>query len=231
MVARRHDARLRAKPRGLGGRCRRKRRAPCRVRRSAGLGTGRTAARARPGRPPADRRTRRQRARSCRGDGSGLVGERVRRWYLVPLSILAALVLVGAGASVIRIGTSGPDVLVGSAGSDALDGRGGADRLSGLPGNDRLVGGADRLLGGAGTDRLLGGAGSDQLVGGAGTDGFDAGGTPQAREPSLVSGTRGSESWTRPRHRHRLQSGAGRDVVVADLIDIVSSKCEVVRRR
>jgi Ca2+-binding RTX toxin-like protein len=148
---------------------------------------------------------------------------RVRRWHLVPLSSLA-LVLVGGGAiastSVLRIGTSGPDVLVGSAGVDALDGRGGADRLSGLAGNDRLIGGAgaDRLLGGAGTDRLLAGAGADQLVGGAGSDGFDGG----AGNDTISA---------RDKERDAISCGAGRDVVVADLIDVVSSKCEVVRRR
>ena len=142
-----------------------------------------------------------------------------------------AIVLVGAGTvaaaspagidatSVIRIGTSGPDVLTGGAGADILDGRGGADRLSGLAGNDRIVGGAgaDRLLGGSGTDRLLAGAGTDQLVGGAGTDGFDGG----AGNDTITA---------RDKERDAISCGVGRDTVIADLIDVVSSNCEVVRR-
>jgi Ca2+-binding RTX toxin-like protein len=156
------------------------------------------------------------------GDDFGSV--RVRRWHLVPLSSLVALALVGAGAiastSVVRIGTSGPDVLTGTAGVDALDGRGGADRISGLVGNDRLIGGAgnDRLLGGAGTDRLLGGAGNDRLVGGVGSDGFDGG----AGNDMLTANDKA---------RDAIGCGVGQDVVVADLIDIVSANCEVVRRR
>ena len=156
------------------------------------------------------------------GDDFGSV--RVRRWHLVLFSSLAALALVGAGAiastSVIRIGTSGPDVLTGTAGVDALDGRGGADRLSGLAGNDRLIGGAgaDRLLGGPGTDRLLGGAGSDRLDGGVGNDGLDGG----AGNDMLTANDKA---------RDVIGCGVGQDVVVADLIDIVSANCEVVRRR
>jgi len=144
----------------------------------------------------------------------------------------AFIVLFGTGAiaaappagvettSVIRIGTSGPDVLIGSARADTLDGRAGTDRLSGLAGNDRIIGGAgsDRLLGGAGTDRLLAGAGSDQLVGGAGTDGFDGG-----AGSDMIS--------ARDRERDAISCGVGRDTVTADLIDVVSSNCEVVRRR
>jgi Ca2+-binding RTX toxin-like protein len=152
--------------------------------------------------------------------------------FISASGLAVALVLVAAGAiaaatpagdyakSVFRVGTSGPDVLTGSGGADALDGRGGADRLSGLAGNDRLIGGAgaDRLLGGPGTDRLLGGAGSDRLDGGAGNDGLDGG----AGNDMLTANDKA---------RDVIGCGVGQDVVVADLIDIVSVNCEVVRRR
>lgn len=154
------------------------------------------------------------------------------RRFVSALSLTVALVLVPAAAiaaatpagdyakNVFRIGTSGSDVLTGSAGADVLDGRAGHDRVSGLAGEDRLIGGAgnDYLLGGAGTDRLLGGAGNDRLVGGAGSDGLDGG----AGNDRLTANDKA---------RDAISCGVGRDSVLADLIDVVASNCEVVRRR
>jgi uncharacterized delta-60 repeat protein len=99
----------------------------------------------------------------------------------------------------------------GTAGANTLRGTARADTLRGLGGNDKLYGAAgnDRLFGGSGNDRLFGGLGRDLLEGGIGND------TISARDSA----------------RDTIRCGRGRDVVIADRIDIVARDCERVTRR
>ncbi|GIU94604.1 MAG: hypothetical protein KatS3mg012_1061 [Gaiellaceae bacterium] len=93
-----------------------------------------------------------------------------------------------------------------------------AARVVGGEGDDRLVGTprADVLLGGGGSDRLFGLAGDDLLDGGTGADALDAG--PGAdRVAASYDGA-----------RDVLRCGPGRDVVNADLRDLVAGDCELV---
>ena len=85
-----------------------------------------------------------------------------------------------------------------------------ADVLRGTPFADVLrgLGGPDRLFGLGGADRLTGGPGNDTLSGGDGND------TISARDGA----------------RDTISCGRGRDVVVADRLDLVARDCEIVRR-
>jgi hypothetical protein len=96
-----------------------------------------------------------------------------------------------------------------------------AARIVGGDGPDRLVGtpGADTLLGRGGADRLLGLGGSDLLDGGGGRDVLD-GGPGADRLAAQYDGA-----------RDVVRCGPGADVVNADLLDVVSSDCELVGRR
>ena len=127
------------------------------------------------------------------------------------LAVAAVLVAgAGAGSAATVRGSSGSDVLRGTQRADRLVGLGGRDVLRGLGGNDRLAGGAgdDRLYGDAGNDRVDGGRGIDRFFGGAGND--------------LVLARDGV--------RDVVKCGAGRDRVLADVADRVSSDCESVSR-
>jgi Ca2+-binding RTX toxin-like protein len=107
-----------------------------------------------------------------------------------------------AKKGVTRSGTANADTLTGTSRSDTLRGLGGNDLLRGLAGDDRL-------FGGAGADRLVGGPGHDQVHGGPGNDRLE----------------------TRDGQRDTVDCGAGRDVVIADQLDLVAKNCENVRRR
>ncbi len=96
-----------------------------------------------------------------------------------------------------------------------------AARFVGTAANDRLVGTAraDTLLGQGGRDRLFGASGTDFLHGGPGVDTVDAG--PGADRIAVqYDGARDS-----------VRCGSGADVVNADLVDRVTSDCELVSRR
>jgi subtilisin family serine protease len=97
--------------------------------------------------------------------------------------------------------------LLGGSGHDRLTGTGGANGLWGMAGNDTLTGAAadDWLNGGAGTDTLEGLAGTDTLDGGAGADAVKA-------RDSLLD---------------RVTCAAGADTVVGDLLDVLTSDCEI----
>jgi hypothetical protein len=137
------------------------------------------------------------------------------------------------------IGTPGSDVLhadfsrvvLGLGGNDTLyaddtyyffDG----NTLYGGPGNDRLIGGfgQDILNGGPGNDTLTGGPSIDTLIGGPGHDHIEGGGG-------------GDTIYARDGQRDWISCGkngygkGGRDVVYADLADVVASDCEIVHRR
>ncbi len=96
-----------------------------------------------------------------------------------------------------------------------------AARIVGTGGNDRLVGTprADTLLGQGGRDRLLGASGTDLLNGGPGADTVDAG-PGNDRIAVQYDGARDS-----------VRCGGGADLVNADLVDRVTSDCELVSRR
>lgn len=101
----------------------------------------------------------------------------------------------------------------GSSGDDILRvlGAASAPGVVGAGGDDVLIGGtsADILTGGAGDDRIVGNAGKDLLRGNSGKD--------------RIIANDGA--------RDTIQCGAGKDMVIADRIDRVSSDCEAVRRR
>ena len=102
-------------------------------------------------------------------------------------------------------------VVTGVAAGATIKGSSRKDTLLGSSANDVVYGfgGNDTIVGRGGNDLLNGGAGYDDLNGGVGNDRITA-----------VDG--GSDS---------VHCGAGRDVVTADLDDVVGSTCEVVTRR
>jgi RTX calcium-binding nonapeptide repeat (4 copies) len=106
-----------------------------------------------------------------------------------------------------RKGSPGPNVVIGGRLGDRLFGLGGNDLLRGRAGDDRLDGGRgeDRVFGDTGADLVIGGPGRDRLVGGAGGDRIEA----------------------RDRDLDVINCGRGRDSVLADGRDRVSSNCEV----
>lgn len=139
----------------------------------------------------------------------------------------------------------GNDRVFGLTGADTLDGDLGDDLLDGGAGNDVLRGGAgsDRMLGAAGADRIVGAVGSDTADGGAGNDVIDAGigtdrvlGGPGADRLSggpgpddVRAGAGNDRVAARDGTPDRVDCGPGRDVVVADRLDVMTG-CEVVRR-
>jgi Tol biopolymer transport system component len=117
-------------------------------------------------------------------------------------------VMAGFGHDVVH-GGGDRDWLFGGGGSDYLYGDSGTDRLHGEEGDDVLSGGRgdDQLWGDAGGDFLRGGPGVDQFYAGYGNDVIDA----------------------RDGVRDHVYCGEGKDIVKADLRDVVSD-CEVVVR-
>lgn len=115
--------------------------------------------------------------------------------YLIRLTDLAGLNLVG---------TPGNDLLVGSSGFDTISGLGGDDTVLGGLGSDSIDGGEgrDTLHGGGDSDTLRGGAGNDLLDGGTGLDRME-GGAGDDRYVVLTTGDTVVES-----------AGAGRDTVI-----------------
>jgi RTX calcium-binding nonapeptide repeat (4 copies) len=101
------------------------------------------------------------------------------------------------------IGSAGGAIIFGTAGADRLNGTLQPDDLYGLGGRDRIEGRAsnDFLDAGPGRDRLLGGAGSDRLI---------------------TSGDFQVDNVT---------CGSGRDIVNADVVDVVGLNCEIVSRQ
>jgi Tol biopolymer transport system component len=93
------------------------------------------------------------------------------------------------------------DVLFGTQAQDTARAYSGPDVVSGL-------GGDDRLFGGDGPDRIFGGPGSDTIFAGRGNDRV---------------GVRDGE-------RDRITCGKGRDIVLADSLDVAAGDCESVRR-
>src|SRR4029453_14968061 len=105
--------------------------------------------------------------------------------------LLSAALLVAIAAY--GIGSASADIIFGPSGADRLNGTLQPDDLYGLGGRDRIEGRAanDFLDAGRGRDRLLGGAGSDRL---------------------LTSGDFDVDTVT---------CGPGRDIVDADVVDVV----------
>ena len=115
--------------------------------------------------------------------------------------LLVPALLVAVGLG--GIGPAGAAIIFGTAGADRLRGTLQPDDLYGLAGKDRIEGRAanDFIDAGPGRDRLLGGAGSDRLI---------------------SSGDFQVDNVT---------CGSGRDVVNADVVDVVGPNCEIVSRQ
>src|SRR5262245_21562808 len=115
--------------------------------------------------------------------------------------LLSAALLVALGAY--GIGSASADIIFGTSGADRINGTLQPDDLYGLGGGDRIEGRAanDFIDAGRGRDRLLGGAGSDRL---------------------LSSGDSDLDTVT---------CGTGRDIVNADVVDVVGPNCEIVSRQ
>jgi RTX calcium-binding nonapeptide repeat (4 copies) len=113
------------------------------------------------------------------------------------------LLVLAASAALVAVGAAGAATIRGTLGPDRLVGTVAPDVIFGRAGADSLDGrgGADLLDGGPGRDVLLGGPGADRLA--ADYDGA----------------------------RDAVRCGAGRDVAVADLDDVVGTSCETVSRR
>ena len=117
-------------------------------------------------------------------------------------------------------------VLNSDSGADSVvDAGSGNDRIFTGGGRDELIGssGGDQLKGGAGNDLVVGGFGADVLDGGTGVDdlrGNEDSDTITSKEPD------GNES-----EADNVTCGAGVDLVIADLKDVVaSSGCQEIDR-
>jgi hypothetical protein len=110
---------------------------------------------------------------------------------------------VAVVAAAILAGLASAATVTGTPGADVLKGTARADVLDGRGGKDRISGltGADVLIGGSGQDTIDGGKGDDRI-------------------PAHPDGT-----------RDRIVCGAGRDIVTADLVDVVPRDCEIVSRQ
>ncbi|MEK6274622.1 MAG: exo-alpha-sialidase [Actinomycetota bacterium] len=115
--------------------------------------------------------------------------------------LLISALLVGMGLTAIQAASGA--IFRGTQGPDQLSGTAAADELYGRAGNDTLRGRGSR-------DLLDGGPGRDRLAGGPGSDWLTSSGDGRA---------------------DTVQCGGGRDIVNADLADIVRGDCELVSRR
>jgi N,N-dimethylformamidase beta subunit-like, C-terminal/RTX calcium-binding nonapeptide repeat (4 copies) len=113
----------------------------------------------------------------------------------------ARLAAAAAVLLALTVGTATAERVSGTAGGDTIRGTARADRLYGRAGDDRI-------FGLAGADILEGGKGTDRLWGGPGRD-------------RIVS---------RDSAQDLVVCGTGRDVAIVDLLDLVHTSCEVVRR-
>jgi BNR repeat-like domain/RTX calcium-binding nonapeptide repeat (4 copies) len=113
------------------------------------------------------------------------------------------LFVLAASAALVAVGGAGAATIRGTLGPDRLVGTARSDVMFGRAGTDSLDGrgGADLLDGGPGRDVFLGGPGADRVA----TD-YDGA-------------------------RDTVRCGAGRDLAVADLDDVVGTSCETVTRR
>jgi hypothetical protein len=113
------------------------------------------------------------------------------------------ILLLAAAALLVDAGAVGAATIRGTLGPDRLVGTANSDTIFGRAGTDSLDGrGASDLLdGGPGRDLVLGGSGNDRLA-----TAYDAG-------------------------RDTVRCGAGRDLAVADLEDVVGASCETLSRR
>lgn len=155
-------------------------------------------------------------------------GPRHTRLVILPaLGVVLAFALAGSLSAGVIDGTPRADVLRGTPKTDVVTGLGGNDRLFGYQGADRLHGGpgSDLLDGGADDDRLFGDEGNDVLNGGAGADVLVAG---KGRD-KLSGGPGADRLYAQDGVRDVLTCGAGRDTVHADVVDAVSSDCELGR--
>jgi hypothetical protein len=167
--------------------------------------------------------------------------------------------LIGTAAADNLYGFGGHDGLYGGAGDDHLYGGPGWDHLYGGAGNDVLAGGPasanwpsgdfsrrERLIGGAGNDVLESHIGASVLMDGFGSNRFDsrdpltdchvklrrrtlASGGPRCMN-YVLAGRGNDVVQARDGNLDFIQCGAGRDAVVVDRLDDVSTDCEVVRR-
>lgn len=128
-----------------------------------------------------------------------------------------------------------PTKLFGLGGDDSLATEKTTDRADGGAGDDRLEG-SGLLLGGTGNDtmdshrysvvRMDGQSGNDRLIGTRGPDSL-AGGSGS----DTISGNSGGDLIrVRDGSRDTVNCGNGRDRVIADRRDSISSNCEVVSR-
>jgi Ca2+-binding RTX toxin-like protein len=126
----------------------------------------------------------------------------------VYISVLAAALVLSAGALAGSSGTSRPDLLVGDKGANWLHGGDGGDAIYGLAGDDVLFGdgGSDQVWGGPGNDVMYGGPGQDTMVGRWGDD----------------------RIYTRDFGRDFVHCGAGYDVVIGDNKDVIDVTCDKV---
>jgi Ca2+-binding RTX toxin-like protein len=167
--------------------------------------------------------------------------------------------LIGTAAADRLYGYAGHDGLYGGAGDDRLYGGPGWDHIYGGAGDDLLDGGPasidwpsgdfsrrERLIGGAGNDILISHIGASVLMDSYGSNRFDsrdpltdchlklprrtlASGGPRCMNYVLAG--RGSDVVrSRDGNLDFIDCGRGRDLVVVDRLDDVSSDCEVVRR-
>ncbi len=96
---------------------------------------------------------------------------------------------------------------------------GGWTEITGTERKDEIYGtkGRDIILGDGGDDVIIAGAGNDEIDGGHGRDRIEA-------------GPGNDVIYSRDGQRDTINCGSGKDVVVADTVEVVINKCEKVTR-
>ena len=97
---------------------------------------------------------------------------------------------------------------------------GGWTEITGTERKDEIYGtkGHDIILGDGGDDVIYAGAGNDEIDGGHGRD-------------RIQAGPGNDVIYSRDGQRDTIDCGSGKDVVVADTVDVVNKNCEKVTRK
>ena len=135
-------------------------------------------------------------------------------------------------------GGDGNDKITGGDSRDRLHGGRGNDEANGNGGRDIMSGGEgdDLQNGGNGNDRIFANLGADTTNGGDGNDDLWALARGDVSGPNdlvgdTLNGDAGKDTFhVRDGEQDNINCGEGRDVVIADRLDVVDGSCEVTRR-
>jgi len=134
------------------------------------------------------------------------------------------------GITVDGLGITGTDkneTLVGSKKSDQIRGAGGKDSIKGDKSADCLIGqaGSDKINGDGGNDVIRAGSSNDKVSGGTGDDNIRA----QDGNDNVSGGTGNDTIKLQGQGVDKVNCGSGKDSVIGDSKDTISSSCEKVK--